>query len=103
MLVTDAFARDLAGQLMKFQRQRQSLFSGHLAIPVDLKLQCGSRSHITPSSNRCLRSKRQGYERSQASKSSRLSASPLYSSDVGIAVAGVGAELEQARFDIVPA
>jgi len=45
MLVTNAFARHIAGEFVQFKRQRQPLFARHLAVAVDLGLQCGLRRH----------------------------------------------------------
>ena len=43
MLRADAFARDVAGQLMQIQRDGQPLFAAHFAVTLNLKIQCRLR------------------------------------------------------------
>ena len=39
------FAGDLARELVQIQRDGEPLLAGHLAIALDLLVQCGRRSH----------------------------------------------------------
>ena len=45
MLATDAFARDVARQLMQIEGDLQTLLAGHLAITFDLVFHCSVWSH----------------------------------------------------------
>src|SRR5450756_1171250 len=45
MLRADAFARDVAGELVQIQRNGQPLFPAHFAVTLNLKIQCRLRTH----------------------------------------------------------
>ena len=46
ILAANAFARDITGHLMQFQRHAKPLFTSHLAIAFNLFVQCRCRSHL---------------------------------------------------------
>lgn len=46
MLVTNAFARYVAGKLVQLKRERQTLLTRHLPVPPDLFQHCVLRRHI---------------------------------------------------------
>ena len=45
VLPTNTLSRDVTGHFVQFQRQSESLFAGHLAVTLDLLLQCHVRGH----------------------------------------------------------
>lgn len=47
MLLPDAFARYVTGQLMQFQCDGQALLAGHAPVAFDLFVECALRIHFS--------------------------------------------------------